>query len=153
MPKLKIQLEMVRELHDKDPAAGYAGVFLPDSLEKKYPGAAKDFIWQWFFPQKGLTLIPGAKKYRRYHPHESQVQEALKKAVRRAKLTKRVTSHIFRHSAVYPAQSRGHASFAGELRYPYDSDNAGPRRCENDDDLYSLRTSKTVKEAKSPLDF
>ena len=72
IPKLKIQLEMVRELHDKDLAAGYAGVFLPDSLEKKYPGAAKDFIWQWFFPQKGLTLIPGTKEYRRYHLHESQ---------------------------------------------------------------------------------
>ena len=57
IPKLKTQLEVVRELHDKDLAAGYAGVFLPDSLEKKYPAAAKDFIWQWFFPQKGLTLI------------------------------------------------------------------------------------------------
>ena len=113
IPKLKTQLEMVRELHDKDLAAGYAGVFLPDSLEKKYPGAAKDFIWQWFFPQKGLTLIPGAKEYRRYHLHESKAQGALKIAVRRAKLTKRVKSHTFRHSAVYPAQRRGHASFTG----------------------------------------
>jgi hypothetical protein len=71
--KLKAQLEVVRELHDKDLAAGYAGVFLPDSLERKYPAAAKDFIWQWFFPQKGLTLIPGTKEYRRYHLHESKV--------------------------------------------------------------------------------
>jgi integrase len=66
--------------------------------EKKYPAAAKDFIWQWFFPQKGLTQIPGTKEWRRYHLHESQVQEALKIAVRKAKLTKRVKSHTFRHS-------------------------------------------------------
>ena len=103
--KLKSQLEMLRELHDKDFTSGYAGVFLPDSLEKKYPSAAKDFIWQWFFPQKRLTLIPGAKEYRRYHLHESKAQGALKIAVRRAKLTKRVKSHTFRHSAVYPAQA------------------------------------------------
>jgi integrase len=97
-PKLKTRLEMLRELHDKDLASGYAGVFLPDSLEKKYPSAAKDFIWQWFFPQKGLTLIPGTKEYRRYHLHESKAQGALKKAARLAKLTKRVESHTFRHS-------------------------------------------------------
>jgi integron integrase len=98
IPRLKIQLEAVSKLHDKDLAAGYTGVFLVDSLEKKYPAAAKDFIWQWFFPQKELTPIPGTKERRRYHLHESQVQEALKKAARIAKLTKRVKSHTFRHS-------------------------------------------------------
>lgn len=101
IPKLKSQLEVVSKLHDKDLAEGYAGVFLVDSLEKKYPAAAKEFIWQWFFPQKGLTPIPGTNERRRYHLHESQVQEALKKAARSAKLTKCVKSHIsaqFRHS-------------------------------------------------------
>ncbi|EFK12267.1 conserved hypothetical protein [delta proteobacterium NaphS2] len=128
-PKKQTQMEVLRELHDKDLAAGYAGVFLPDSLEKKYPAAAKDFLWQWFFPQKGLTLIPGTKEYRRYHLHESKVQAALKKAVRCAKLTKRVRSHTFRHP-----------SFAGRLRYSDDPDNAGSCGCENNDDLYSLCT-------------
>jgi integron integrase len=98
MQELKDQLETVSALHEKDLASGYSGVFLRDSLEKKYPAAAKEFIWQWFFPQKNLTPIPGTKERRRYHLHESQVQTALKKAVRRAKLTKRVTSHTFRHS-------------------------------------------------------
>ncbi len=98
MPELKTQLEAVSELHDKDLASGYSGVFLIDSLEKKYPAAAKDFVWQWFFPQKTFTPIPGTKERRRYHLHESHLQEALKTAVRRAKLTKRVTSHTFRRS-------------------------------------------------------
>ena len=52
IPKLKNQLDVLRELHDKDLASGYAGVFLPDSLGKKYPSAARDFIWQWFFSSK-----------------------------------------------------------------------------------------------------
>lgn len=89
----RFSLEVVSKLHDKDLAADYDGVFLNDALEKKYPAAAKEFIWQWVFPQKELTLVPDTKKRRRYHLHESQRQEALKKAVRHAKLIKRVKSH------------------------------------------------------------
>lgn len=146
IPKLKSQLEVVSKLHDKDLAAGYAGVFLVDSLEKKYPAAAKEFIWQWFFPQKGLTPIPGTNERRRYHLHESQVQEALKKAARIAKLTKRVKSHTFRHSfATHLLQANydirtiqtmlGHTDVRTTMIYTH------------------CIPSKTAKEAKSPLDF
>ncbi len=97
-PELMAQLENVRKLHDSDLRAGYSGAFLDHLLEKKYPKAAKDFIWQWFFPQQSLTAVPDKKEMRRYHLHEKHVQEALYEAVRRARLTKRVTAHTFRHS-------------------------------------------------------
>ena len=146
IPKIKAQLDFVSELHDKDLAAGFAGTFLVDSLEKKYPSAAKEFIWQWFFPQKDLTLLPGTKERRRYHLHESHVQHALKQAVRLAKLTKRVKSHTFRHSyATHLLQANydirtiqtmlGHADVRTTMIYTH------------------CVPSKTVKEAKSPLDF
>ena len=146
IPKLKKQLEMVSKLHEMDLANNYSGVFLVDSLEKKYPAAAKEFIWQWFFPQKELTPIPGTKERRRYHLHESKVQGALKKAARKAKLTKRVKSHTFRHSfATHLLQANydirtiqtmlGHSDVRTTMIYTH------------------CVPSKTVKEVKSPLDF
>ena len=146
VPELTAQLEAVGKLHDKDLSAGYTGVFLDNLLEKKYPSAAKDFIWQWFFPQKTLTPIPGTKELRRYHLHETHVQEALYEAVRRVKLTKRVTSHTFRHSfATHLLQANydirtiqellGHSNVKTTMIYTH------------------CVPSKTVKESKSPLDF
>ena len=46
VPELLAQLESAMILHDEDLKAGFAGVFLDDQIEKKYPKAAKDLVWQ-----------------------------------------------------------------------------------------------------------
>jgi len=38
-----------------------------NAFEKKSPSASKDFIWQWIFPAKSLTIIPETNERKRYH--------------------------------------------------------------------------------------
>ncbi|MGR9013334.1 MAG: tyrosine-type recombinase/integrase [Gammaproteobacteria bacterium] len=68
------------------------------ALDAKYKNAAKEFALQWLFPAKSLTLVPASKKYRRWHLHESHVQQAIKLAVRRSRIAKRASAHTLRHS-------------------------------------------------------
>ena len=84
VPELKTHLQAVIDLHQEDIKSGYAGTFLPDLLKKKYKNAAKELVWQWFFPAKTLTLIPETKEYKRYHLHDTHVQKAIKRGVGRA---------------------------------------------------------------------
>ncbi|MFH1627729.1 MAG: tyrosine-type recombinase/integrase, partial [Pseudomonadota bacterium] len=71
LPELRAHLESLKDLHQWDMNRGYAGVFLVNALEKKYKNAAKEFIWQWFFPAKQLTHVPTTGEYRRYYLHET----------------------------------------------------------------------------------
>ena len=114
--------------------------------KKKYKNAAKELVWQFLFPAKILTLIPEEKELRRYHLHESHVQKALRKAVRKSKIPKRATAHTFRHSfASHLLQANydirtiqellGHSDVRTTMIYNH------------------TIKSQTIKEAKSPLDF
>ncbi len=49
-------------------------------------------------PSKNLSIDPRSKIKRRHHVLESGLQKAVKVAVDRAKITKRVSCHTFRHS-------------------------------------------------------
>lgn len=98
IPEMKAHLDRVKHLHALDLKEGFSGVFMPDLLEKKYKNSAREFAWQFFFPAKELTRIPGTKSYRRYHLHESHVQKAVKAAAAKAQIPRKTTPHTFRHS-------------------------------------------------------
>jgi integron integrase len=97
-PSLRHHIDGCRELHQRDIQNGHHGVALPDALDRKLPGAARSWPWQWLFPARRLAYDPASGELRRHHLHESATQRAVRKAALAAGIQKRVTTHTFRHS-------------------------------------------------------
>ncbi len=95
---LEEHLAAVKELHCSDREKGHGAVYLPAAFAQKNPSAAVAWEWQYVFPSHRLSVDPRSKVERRHHLHESGMNRVLAEAVRAAGLTKRVTSHSFRHS-------------------------------------------------------
>jgi integron integrase len=95
---LQAHLTMVRTQFDNDLAQGVADVYLPFALARKYPNAAKEWLWQYVFPSVNLLVDPVSGARRRHHIAEQNIQRAMKQAVRDADLTKPASPHTLRHS-------------------------------------------------------
>jgi integron integrase len=95
---LRIHLEHVKLIHQKDLLDGFGTVFLPSALDQKYPQANKEWFWQYVFPATNLAKDKRTGILRRHHIHETVVQKAIREAARRAKIDKHVTPHTLRHS-------------------------------------------------------
>lgn len=96
--ELKIHLQSVKIIHNQDLEKGYGSVYLPFALERKYPHAQYEWIWQFVFPSGNISKDPRSGVVRRHHLHESGLQKALKQAVYQAGIQKKVGCHRFRHS-------------------------------------------------------
>jgi integron integrase len=95
---LQEHLERVKTVHQQDVADSYGRVELPHALARKYPNANQEWCWQFVFPQERRWRNSKTGEQGRHHIDESLFSRSLKAAVREAGLTKRVTSHTFRHS-------------------------------------------------------
>ena len=95
---LKLRLERLKVLHDRDRADNLPGVELPLAYARKAPEAGKTFPWQWLFPARELSRDPRSGIVRRHYVHEGRLQRAIKQAVRTARIHKPATTHTLRHS-------------------------------------------------------
>ncbi len=95
---LREHLQKVKIIHQQDLSEGFGEVYLPYALERKYPGASKEWGWQYVFPSRKRSMDPRSKKIRRHHINEQSLQRSIKRAVKAAKTVKQGSSHTLRHS-------------------------------------------------------
>ena len=98
---LREHLQKIRTIHQKDISAGHGSVCMPFGLDKKYPAAHKQWIWQYVFPASTINPDPETGIMRRHHIHETALQRSIREAARLSKIDKRVTPHTFRQCEAY----------------------------------------------------
>jgi integron integrase len=95
---LQEHLERVKKLHQEDLKKGGGSVYLTFALGRKYPGASREWGWQYVFPSVRLARDPRDGVLRRWYMSETTLQRAVHKAACLSGINKRVSCHTFRHS-------------------------------------------------------
>lgn len=89
--------ERCRALWEEDRATRRPGVSPVEQLVRKFPSHGEEWPFFWVFPSAKESADPESGIIRRHHIHDKSFAKAVRPAVRRAKLDKRVTAHSFRH--------------------------------------------------------
>jgi integrase len=98
---LQQHLHAVKRLHEQDCQAGGGHVYLSYALERKYPNANREWVWQYVFPAAKPSRDPRTGSIRRHYLHKLVVQRAVQAAIRQANIAKVASCHTFRHNPVY----------------------------------------------------
>jgi integron integrase len=95
---LEQHLTQVRTVYDGDREKGVSGVYLWPAMARKFPHAASEWMWQYVFPARNLSVDPRSGAVRRHHISEDLVQKAVKAAAAKAGINRRISCHTLRHS-------------------------------------------------------
>jgi len=107
IPLLSNHLGRIKAVHEQDLREGAGTVYLPHALDRKYPHANKEWNWQYVFPSRKLSTDPRSGVIQRHHIDQSVVNKAIKQAVKKLGIPKKVSAHTFRHSFATHLLQRG----------------------------------------------
>jgi len=105
---LRGQVRRVRRLLIYDQSCGVGNVYMPYALFRKFPNAGRELFWQFVFPATAPAVDRATGELRRHHIHVSAVRRRLTLAVKESGISKRVTTHTFRHSFATRLLERGY---------------------------------------------
>jgi hypothetical protein len=97
--RLAQHLHEVKQLQTCDLEAGFGSVSLPYALERKYPAAAHDWLWQDVFPAARRSIAPRSGIARRHHVAPLVLQRAVKAAMWQAEIAKPASCHMLRNTS------------------------------------------------------
>jgi integron integrase len=95
---LQLHLAQAKHAFEHDLARGAGRVYLPFAVERKYPNASRSWAWQYVFPAGKPSIDPRSGELRRHHVSEKNLQNAVKAAIKRARIHKAASCHTLRHS-------------------------------------------------------
>lgn len=94
------QVKLARLLYEEDvDVHGESCVHVDEALDRKSGGGySKSWEWYWVFPTAKRGIDPRDGTEKRHHLLEGAASKWLKKAVNNARIEKKVTAHVLRHS-------------------------------------------------------
>lgn len=95
---LRQHIDNLHRLHQRELAAGRGDVHVPGAFERKSPRSPWAWEWQFLWPSKSRPEGEYNKIRRGWHIHGTSIQKAIKAAGQAAKIPKRVSPHVLRHS-------------------------------------------------------
>jgi len=95
---VKRQIASMDVLFTSDRREGMPGVSMPFAYDRKSTSASTSWPWFYLFASGQLSKHPDTGKFGRHHLDQDNINSKFTEAARRIRLTKKLTSHSFRHT-------------------------------------------------------